>query len=99
MLGDSVDRKDKAILPLATALAALTASAVPAAASVPADNAAPASTGQQASAIALTPNTSYTAGEHLFGLLMTKKADGTVVAQHSSHMSHSSHASHASSRF
>jgi len=91
-----MERKDKVILPLATALAALTTSAVPAAASIPADNAAPAATGQEASAVAITPNTAYTAGENLFGLLVTKKADGTVVAQHASHMSHSSHASHAS---
>lgn len=42
------------------------------------------------------PNTLVSTGESLFGFIMTKQADGTVVAQHESHASHASHESHAS---
>jgi hypothetical protein len=45
-----------------------------------------------------TPNAHFQVGEDLLGFVMTKQADGTIVAGHSSHSSHASHASHASSR-
>jgi len=38
----------------------------------------------------------YPMAEDLLGLVVTRQADGTVVAQHASHVSHSSHASHHS---
>lgn len=44
------------------------------------------------------PNTFYTLGENLMGLVATTLPDGTVLAQHYSHSSHSSHSSHYSSR-
>ena len=43
-------------------------------------------------------NAYYQVGEDLLGFVMTKQADGTIVAGHSSHASHASHTSHASSR-
>ncbi|MGJ5182138.1 His-Xaa-Ser repeat protein HxsA2 [Bradyrhizobium oligotrophicum] len=43
-------------------------------------------------------NAFYQAGEDLLGFVMTKQADGTIVAGHSSHASHASHASHVSGR-
>jgi hypothetical protein len=46
----------------------------------------------------LPANAHFQVGEDLLGFVMTKQADGTIVAQHSSHASHGSHASHASSR-
>ena len=48
--------------------------------------------------IKLEPNAHFQVGEDLLGFVMTKQADGTIVAGHSSHSSHASHASHASSR-
>lgn len=42
------------------------------------------------------PNIFMSIGHDLLGLIVTAKADGTVVADHYSHYSHSSHASHAS---
>jgi hypothetical protein len=42
------------------------------------------------------PNVFMTVGNDLLGLIVTKAADGTVLAQHYSHYSHSSHASHSS---
>jgi hypothetical protein len=47
---------------------------------------------------AAKPNVVYQAGEDLLGLVVTKRDDGTVVAQHASHASHASHHSHYSSR-
>ncbi|WP_156464275.1 His-Xaa-Ser repeat protein HxsA2 [Afipia sp. Root123D2] len=44
------------------------------------------------------PNAAIQVGEDLLGFVMTKQADGTIVAGHSSHVSHASHASHVSSR-
>ena len=91
--------KDKktAILPLATALASLATAANATAPAVqsPDQPLAP-NDSQQATATKIEPNTIFTAGEDLLGLLVTKNADGTIVAQHASHYSHSSHASHAS---
>jgi hypothetical protein len=46
----------------------------------------------------LAANAHFQVGEDLLGFVMTKQADGTIIAQHSSHASHGSHASHASSR-
>jgi hypothetical protein len=89
--------KEKTIVPLAAALAALTGTAN---ASVPASTeTVTKSTEAQVGAASIQPNVVYKAGEDLLGLLVTQKSDGTVVAQHSSHYSHSSHASHASSRY
>lgn len=45
---------------------------------------------------AVKPNVLYQAGEELLGLVVTQRADGTVVAMHSSHVSHASHQSHHS---
>jgi hypothetical protein len=44
------------------------------------------------------PNVFLPVGDNLLGMTVTKKADGTVVADHYSHASHSSHSSHYSSR-
>jgi hypothetical protein len=90
-------RKSFAILPLATAIASLFggtgANATPTTDLTPSPNAV----SQEASAqTKLIPNTFFTSGEDLLGLLVTQQADGTVVAQHSSHYSHSSHSSHSS---
>jgi hypothetical protein len=91
--------KSRTILPIATALAALSGSVAP----DPATAAAPKRTEPVlASQEALPdkqgaqPNVLFTAGQDLLGLIVAKQADGTVVAQHSSHVSHASHASHAS---
>jgi hypothetical protein len=90
-------RKQAVILPLASALGALAGSAiVPAeansvASSDPAATAETAATkdGQRA-------NTFVSTGESLLGFIVTKHADGTIVADHESHASHDSHSSHAS---
>jgi hypothetical protein len=83
------------ILPLASALASLTGQAN--AATTPADPQTPTTSTQDAAAqIKVEPNTFFTAGNDLLGLLVTQQADGTIIAQHASHASHSSHASHAS---
>jgi hypothetical protein len=42
------------------------------------------------------PNVFIPVGEDLLGMTVTKKADGTVVADHYSHSSHASHSSHSS---
>jgi hypothetical protein len=42
------------------------------------------------------PNIFMSVGDDLLGLIVTTKADGTVVADHYSHYSHSSHSSHSS---
>lgn len=42
------------------------------------------------------PNVFIPVGQDLLGMTVTKKADGTVVADHYSHSSHASHASHSS---
>lgn len=90
-------RKSVVILPVATALASLNSGA----GSTATSNGAPeqdasAAKSQPQTIKAVPPNTIYNAGEDLFGLLATRNADGTVVAQHSSHASHASHASHSS---
>lgn len=94
-----MDSKSKVILPLATALAALATSGDLAAANVRTDHALAMPEGQVANKPAVTPNTTYATGSELLGVMMTKNAAGTLVAEHASHMSHASHASHASSRY
>jgi hypothetical protein len=42
------------------------------------------------------PNIFMSIGHELLGLIVTTKADGTVVTDHYSHYSHSSHSSHSS---
>lgn len=88
-------RKSMFVLPLATALASLSGAVD---ASVPANNSVEPTPGPaNAQGVnKIQPNTIFTAGEDLLGLLVTTNADGTIVAQHASHYSHSSHASHAS---
>ena len=88
------------ILPLATALGALAgaqAAATEANANVPVDPAASV-TPADATNEGLTANTIVSTGTNLLGFVVGERADGTVVAQHSSHASHASHASHVSSR-
>jgi hypothetical protein len=89
-------KKPIVILPLAVALAAL--AGLPAAnASVdqsPPPNALAADISDHA--IKAEPNALFKVGNDLLGLIVTRSADGTIVAQHSSHYSHSSHSSHSS---
>ena len=93
--------KSRKILPITTALAGLSGL------SAPADNAnaaAPASPetaviadqSEQRPPQAARPNVLLTVGQELLGLVVSKRQDGTIVAQHSSHASHASHASHHS---
>ena len=92
--------KKAVVLPLATALASLATATNAAAApsnSSP-DHGTAATDSQQANASNIQPNTIFQVGEDLLGLLMTKSADGTIVAQHASHASHASHHSHYSGR-
>ena len=95
--------KNTVVLPLATALAALTTAAnATAPTTPPADKASNPSDSQRATVPNFEPNTFYRAGDDLMGLLVTRSADGTIIAQHfshSSHASHASHTSHASSRY
>jgi hypothetical protein len=91
-------KKLPTILPLAAAIAALQGlSAItptPAAASTTGiDETNATRVGPVAKA---EPNVFMSIGGDLFGLIVTKGADGTVVADHYSHSSHSSHSSHHS---
>lgn len=61
-----------------------------------ADTSAAALTGSQDSLVKASGH--FQVGEDLLGFVMTKQADGTLVAGHASHSSHASHASHVSSR-
>jgi hypothetical protein len=90
--------KSAIVLPLATALASLNSAGSANAAYEATEQDTSAGNGQPQPATSVRPNTIYSAGEDLFGLLVTRSADGTLIAQHSSHSSHSSHASHSSSR-
>ena len=92
-----MSRKAIVILPLATALATL--------AGAPGENAASnAATSTQSAtpeikaSSAVIPNSFAVAGRDLLGFLVTRQADGTIIAQHASHASHASHHSHYSSR-
>jgi hypothetical protein len=89
-------KKPIVILPLAAALAALAGT-----------TAATATTGKQTeqniqqghvaeTAAKAEPNVLFRAGDDLLGLIVSRQADGTVLAQHYSHSSHSSHSSHHS---
>ena len=88
-------RKSIVVLPLATALASLSGAATANTLSNTSVEPTPGPADTQA-ANNVQPNTVFTAGEDLLGLLTTTKADGTVVAQHGSHVSHGSHGSHGS---
>jgi hypothetical protein len=93
--------KSSKVMSLAAALAALTGTG--AVISAPAEAKA---TSQGESTVPdveqtsdLIPNQIVSGGKDLLGFIVTKTADGTVVAQHVSHASHSSHTSHTSSRY
>jgi len=90
--------KSKIVLSLGAALASLTGMSVQGAEakSVTANDVS--ASAAENTAIKLEPNAHYQVGEDLLGFVMTKQADGTIVAQHASHASHASRASHASSR-
>ena len=92
--------KSKILLSLGAALASLTGFSVQGAEAKPSalndDATSPAK--QSLDSAKLAANAHFQVGEDLLGFVMTKQADGTIVAQHSSHASHGSHASHASSR-
>jgi hypothetical protein len=92
--------KSKILLSLGAALASLTGFSVQGAeakqATLNDDVTSPAK--QALDSAKLAANAHFQVGEDLLGFVMTKQADGTIVAQHSSHASHGSHASHASSR-
>jgi len=88
--------KSKIVLSLGAALASLTGLSVQGADAAIANNVSASAT--ENAATKLQPNAHYQVGEDLLGFVMTKQADGTVVAQHASHASHASHTSHASSR-
>jgi hypothetical protein len=88
--------KPFSVLSIAAALASLGTAAQADVPPVTSPEGASAATNEQAVAIKIQPNTIFTAGQDLLGLLVTQNADGTIVAQHASHYSHSSHASHAS---
>ena len=74
--------KSKVVLSLGAALASLTGMSVQGAEakSVIADEVSAATA--ENTAIKLQPNAHYQVGEDLLGFVMTKQADGTIVAQH-----------------
>lgn len=89
------------LVSLATALASLAGFEVaPVAANTSnQDGKSPTTDSGQTMGSKATPNVVIGVGEDLLGFVVTRDANGTVVAQgHSSHVSHASHASHASSR-
>lgn len=88
----------KTILPLASALAALSASAATSEASAPANTPNSETNASEVKSVQGEANTIISNGEALMGFVVTDHADGTIVAQHVSHASHASHASHYSSR-
>ena len=85
--------KSKVILPISAALAALPLVADQA-------NAAPTDQTENRKSLAdpsgERANVTFPLGKELLGLIVTKRGDGTVVAQHASHVSHHSHHSHHS---
>jgi hypothetical protein len=91
-------KKLPTILSLGAALASLqgvsAVNATPAAASIPGSDEANAT--QNGRLSKGEPNVFMSVGSDLLGLIVTNKADGTVVADHYSHSSHSSHSSHRS---
>ena len=92
--------KSKSLLSIGAALASLSGLSVQGAEAKPVVVNDDASTPAKQALVSsnLVANAHFQAGEDLLGFVMTKQADGTIVAQHSSHASHGSHASHASSR-
>lgn len=90
--------KPPKIVPLATALAALVGAAPVISDAAEARTAEPADLSSTGSgrATAQTANSIVSVGENLLGFIVTKAADGSVLAQHELHYSHSSHASHSS---
>jgi hypothetical protein len=90
-------RKPVVILPLASALGALAGSAMAPAEAKSPPPADPAFTSEAAAVKSgQKANTFVSTGESLLGFIVTKQADGTIVADHESHASHASHESHAS---
>ena len=90
-------KRTTVLVPLATALASLTTAAnanAPVASSTDQSDGMAGTENTQAPTV--EPNTLFTAGNELLGMLVMKKSDGTVVAQHVSHASHASHTSHSS---
>jgi hypothetical protein len=90
--------KSKILLSLGAALASLTGMSVQGAEAKPAVGNDANSSAAENTGIKPEPNAHFQVGEDLLGFVMTKQADGTIVAGHSSHASHASHASHVSSR-
>jgi len=88
--------KKVVILPLAAAVASLTAPAIETA-NAKAPESVKASEGVfETKPAGVQPNTFFAVGEDLLSLVVTKAADGTLLAQHYSHSSHASHSSHSS---
>jgi hypothetical protein len=84
------------IMPLAAALAALGGMGAAAAATGPQAEQNAQQVPASGAGIKSEPNVFFKAGADLLGLIVTRQADGTVLAQHYSHSSHGSHASHSS---
>lgn len=94
-----MSQKQKILLSLSAALAALTGvSADKAEAKAIDANDQNTIASEMINSAKPVPNAAIQVGEDLLGFVMTKQADGTIVAGHSSHVSHASHASHVSSR-
>ena len=93
-----MSKKPLKLVSLASALAALPAAAgvvaAPANAKVIVPDTADALKGDDGARV--QPNVFLPAGDNLLGLIVSKSADGTVLADHYSHYSHGSHSSHAS---
>jgi hypothetical protein len=93
-----MQKRSRAILPIATALAALGTSVAPSPAGATTSqeaDAAMTAPGAQSNRSA-RPNVFVPVGEDLLGLIVSRGQDGTVLANHYSHVSHASHASHHS---
>ena len=91
--------KPVVILPLATAIAALASTSDGSraeASTLPTEPANNVSAEAPTRASDQKPNAFFSTGVDLLGLIVTKAANGMVLAQHYSHMSHSSHSSHSS---
>lgn len=94
-----MQKKSKILLSLSAAIASLTAAPVASEAKAPviSDD-----TSADQTSVKPAPTGYFQAGNDLLGFFTTQRADGTIVAGHSSHASHashSSHSSHSSSRF
>jgi hypothetical protein len=92
-----MQRKPVVIIPLASALGALSGTAIVPTDAQSAPSNDPVVTSETVAArTGQKPNTLVSTGESLLGFIVTKQADGTIVADHDSHASHDSHTSHAS---